>query len=584
LQTAFKAEDQAIGVLLIMTRQENNLQLAQIEEDLRLDDLESNRRLDWLASSWADPVDFRRFLMQTLDRRTGGYSASRIGKHYSFYRDVFQRNRNNSSPALCWYDANQTLQEVGYLQLDARVTQRAFAWHTQGLVPGQNLAVIRNVGIDLAIDLLAALKLGAVFTLIQPQGKAYLQRRLSILNPDHISLEEGARPQLVSSWNPRVLDSRADTVSVNDEVADWFFYPSEKAVIQCFDPCMSGLSALTDVSAESFYLGAIRDGLIGLGLKRGSLYATAGLDAMQIQPFLLMAGFLCGATFLFLDPGQIEEQPDLLCRLTFKAFGIGSEVRDLLLDRPQDIGSSWETWFRDPAESNDLALWQSLVRRNHLETSFAFNLKWLPSYGGCALHSRKRKGIPHLDVFPAPGAYFERDQTLASWGSMQPTLALIDDTAEILCPFILAQNGAAYLWAGNPEGYSRGRYEPIEEIMVTLVPLQQRYQVIFSLFSAADMAHGVAGGLVLFVFNGQQRELDQAKLKQQIHSLLFSELGPLNVPWRIEFIPLFPRFNTEGSVDALWLRQAYLSGELQRSGQEEVALAVNDLKLCLEVK
>ncbi len=334
--------------------------LSVIESELRLASQQPCGKLEWLQRSYQDPDSFWQFLKGTLDARYGEQGGSILCDRYNFFHDIIVRNRNNPAAAFCWYDTGNEPAQVSYPELGALASTRAACWSAQGLKPGQTVVLIRPMGIELVVDLLAALKAGAVISLLPPRGRGYLKRRLEALQPDHLAVDERMLPTLGGSWSPRALRDDLEKISAAAQEQVHAYRPGQ-AVFRCFDPCGPDHGAPVTVSGDAAYLCALRDGLIGLGLSKGAVYTAPGFDLLETQPFLLLAGLLCGATFLHLRAENISARPAIVTGQPIRAFGVSRQVRDLLLELGVEVGPNWQSWFRNPGESHDLEQWHNLV-------------------------------------------------------------------------------------------------------------------------------------------------------------------------------------------------------------------------------
>ncbi|MCJ7618491.1 MAG: hypothetical protein MUO43_18365, partial [Desulfobacterales bacterium] len=378
------------------------LNIDLIENDLRLGGQQPCGKLEWLEEGHRNTQDFWRALKSTHDSFFDISGASVLFNKYNFYHDIITRNRNNTAPALCLYDLAAGFREISYSQLGSMASAKASVWARLGLHPEESLCIIRPMGLDLAIDLLAALKTGLKVSFLPPQGKSFLERRLEALKPDHIVIDE-QHLSLLTAWSDKVLTEVRAGKDTQLGLERFYVYPAGQAVFSCFDPCSHKPWLPMDITSDAAYLCGLSDGIIALGLRPGQVYAAPGFHLLETQPALLLAGLFCGATYLHLLPEDIAADPELVTRRSIKAFGMSKRVRDILLENPVNINNAWEGWFRNPAESSDMEQWQLFVRDLKLENVYAFNLKCDIMFGGCSFFSVRRKGMAHMNVLPAPG-------------------------------------------------------------------------------------------------------------------------------------------------------------------------------------
>lgn len=555
-----------------------------IESGLRLDAGQFFEKQPWLEESRNSPTDFWRGLKNAFDSLYTIGGATSLFRKYDFFHDIIQRNRNNPAPALCWYDSGVGMKEMSYAELGSVAEAKIAKWARLGVQPGQTLCIIRPMGVDLASDLLAGLKTGVVLSFLPPWGRAFLQGRLDVLQPDHISAEQTLFPVL-NAWRDVVLPEEVDPTAA--PVAQTYFhgYPAGETAFRLFGRSSSAGVNPVEISCDAAYLTALRDGVLGLGLRPGKTYAAPGFHFLETQPAMLLAGLLCGATFLHLRPKEIAAGLEYMGSRPIKTFGVSCSVRDLLLKTPVDLGGRWESWFRNPSESYDLETWQLFVRNLNLANAFAFNLRWDAALGGCSLISARRKGSAHMNVLPPPGCAWTLGNPGEAGlkgpleaGSLCMALpAAPDDDLKDTCCMLMA-NRQEWLFTGVKGLSLHGACYPADELLATLLARVSFSDLYFSIadFSRADQQGG--SSVVLLVFTGRRKEVHKAALEAQIYTVIAQEMGVEFKPHLVAFFPLFPRFAEGQQVDHGWARSQYLSGFLGFRAQREIFQCITRLR------
>jgi hypothetical protein len=423
--------------------------------------------------------------------------------------------------------------------------------------------------------------------LLPPQGRGFLQRRLESLNPDHISIDERHIP-LLSEWSKLVLKGGDVRKSIIHEREQSFTYQSGQVVFSCFNPCGYEPQVPTDISSDAAYLCALRDGIIALGLGPGQMYAAPGFHQMEVYPALLIAGLLCGATYLHLMPKDIAANPELVAQKPVKAFGVSKKVRDILLGKKVETDISWECWFRNPAESHDMEQWHHFIRNLKLDNAYAFNLRWDAALGGCSLFSIRRKGMAHMNVMPVPGGAWCLGELSGGEGASVSDIGTYTLSApgapeeeKRVTVDIIAKNGHEWIYAGINTFHREGRIFPVEEILLSLSNVEIRYRIFFSIVDVPLIDPGSRHRIVLLVFRGANTGLDEARILSEIHSKITQEMGDEFQPDKIEFFPLYPRFLSVAEVDHQWCRSRYLTGSLSRRAKGEISYNITRLRECL---
>ncbi len=558
-----------------------------IENDLRLDGQQPCGKLEWLEEGHRNTQGFWRALKSTHDSFFDISAASVLFNKYNFYHDIITRNRNNTAPALCLYDLTADFREISYSQLGTMASAKASMWARLGLHPEESLCIIRPMGLDLVVDLLAALKTGLKVSFLPPQGKAFLERRLEALKPDHIVIDE-QYVSLIPAWSDKVLTEAQAGEDTQLGLERFYVYPSGQAIFSCFDPCSHKPWLPMDVTSDAAYLCGLSDGIIGLGLGPGQVYAAPGFHLLETQPALLLAGLFCGATYLHLLPEDIAADPELVTRRSIKAFGMSKSVRDILLENQVNVDNAWESWFRNPAESSDMEQWQLFVQNLKLENAYSFNLKWDATLGGCSFFSVRRKGRAHMNVLPTPGsAWMLTDPSggdseaigdsgvfcISSPGALEEEMRATTS--------LIAGNRGEWIFTGTSICSKEGRSYPVDEIYEILRNVLGRFHLFCSITDVPFADTGSGPRIVLLVFTGGRTDIDEAVLMSKIREAIAEEMGDEFQPDRIVFFPLYPRFLSDMEVDHDWCHSQYLTGALSRRSRGEIFRCITRLRACI---
>jgi hypothetical protein len=563
------------------------LETALMENDLRLDGQQPCRKLEWLEESYRDTEGFWSALKRTFDARFAAQGVSSLFNRYNFYHDIIIRNLNNSAPALCWHNPASGFRNISYRELGSMAAAKASTWTHLGLKPGQTLCIIRPLCLELIGETLAALKTGCRISFLPPQGKGFLRRRIEALQPDFIAADSMHLP-VMSEWSDKVLAECEPRENLSFERERSFTYSSGQTVFICFDPCGHEILVPSEITSDAAYLCALRDGMISLGLGPGHVYAAPGFHFMETYPSLLLAGLLCGATYLHLSPKAIAENPELVVQKPVKVFGVSKKVRDILLDKPLEVGSAWECWFRNPAESVDMEQWHFFVRSLKIEKAYAFNLRWDAALGGCSLFSIRRKGTAHMNVMPVPGSSwclgdlsgggFESSTDIGTYTVSIPGASEKEKRAT--CD-IIARNRNEWIFAGINTSHREGRNFRFHEILDSLRTIETRYAFFCSFVDVPLVDPGSGHRIILLVFRGAKRGLDEGRLSSEIRSVITQEMGDEFQPDRIDFFPLYPRFLPAMEVDHEWCRSQYFAGSLGRRSRGEIFQCITRLRECI---
>ncbi|MDO9270201.1 MAG: AMP-binding protein [Methylobacter sp.] len=543
---------------------------ALIEASLWQENQEASVDLAWLELSWKDPVRFWKALHAYGVRRQAGQSKSVPWSRYDFYHDVIVRQKDQTIPALVWFDSG-IWQSWSYAELGKVVNGLAASWEEIGVQPGDTLTILHPQGPHWLAALLAGLRLGLVVSLLPPQGNAFVSRRLENLAPQWLAMDQLYRHQLAAVWQDRVLPNKLSSLVPTRRPYE---YPGTAIVVQCFDPTSPTPDLAGSVDADTLYLGALRDGILSLGIKPGQACAAPGWHGLESQPALVLAVLLSGATWVHIDFADLVKEPERLLEQHIDVLGVSRSLRDLLLVNPPGGEKSWRYWFRHPAESANFTVWQDFIRKLQLEDSYSGNLLWHATWGGAMLFSARCRGHSHHRVLPAAGMRWQLGMVdspdlpcVGGWGRMALGKEQEGEIVWAATPYILTPYLKAWDYLGQyPQGRAGRTYPKLE--VLDLLSDRVRYPALVE-----TSVHGGDADprQVLLTFGAG---MDAGALQV----LIESELGSEFLPDRIECLPLLPQRNAEGGADQEWCQFHYLTGELYRRQRSEMYRCLSELK------
>lgn len=539
--------------------------------------------LDWVEESKKTPSRF----LAALERRALALginpAKSTPDAGTDLYHDLVARHLGGGRRALrCYTRAALSgagrWEELSFDELHARCTYRASWWAVQGVGPGSPLCVVLPFGVEFAVSLLAALRLGAVVSWLEPQGPDFVTSRLAGLEPKHLATEP---------FFARELGPFADLVLPPDALAPLpetysYTYGPGEVCLQLCSPLRAPPLAAVPVAADAAYFGALRDGLACLALRPGDLLALPGFHALQHQPAMLLAAWIIGAGYLHLSEEDAIREPALLAEAPVRTMGLTPRVRDAYLGARRGQRPPWAHVVRNPEEPCDWEAWQDLVKGCDLEEVPFSNLVVDAAAAGALLASARRPGKPYLarlqEVIPAPGRPW---QLLDFTRSGQPSAAdagvyarvTEDKKPKPLDPqyLVLARRGDEYMYGGTLDPRRSGRLYPTDEVLAVAARAP--------FLDGAAVVPVTSGGavsearFVLVGFTGDEPSITfDAALEPRraaLLRLLAAALGAEALPDRIELFPLYAR-KVDGAIDLEWIQAQYLGGLLFRKAQTPV--------------
>jgi hypothetical protein len=540
-----------------------------------------NPVLDWVAESQHTPARFLAAL-ESQARDLGVAPAKTTpGSGTDLYHDLVARHLDRGWRALrCHVRAALSgvghREELSFEELHARCTYRAAWWAAQGVGPGSSISVVLPVGVEWAVSLLAALRLGAVVSWLDPQGPDFVTARLAALAPEHVATS----PFLARQLGPLAkLVLPPDALAPLPETYSHTYGPGEPC-LRLFSP-LHAPGAAVPVTAEAAYAGALRDGLACLALRPGDQLAAPGFHALQHQPAMLFAAWIVGAAYVQIDEADAVRDPTLL-ELPLRTLGLSPRVRDAYLQARRGHRPPWAHVVRNPEEPCDWEAWRAFLEGCDLGDVPISNLVVDAAAAGALLSSPRRPGkqaLAHLQsVIPVAGRPW---QLLDFTRSGQPAAADAGVYARLgdgkkprpLDPryLVLARRGAEYLYGGTLEPRRSGRLFPVDEVLAVCARA--------AFLDGAAVVPVVSGGsasearFVLVGFTGDEprARFDAAldRRRAELCARIAAALGDDAIPDQVVLFPLYAR-RTNGAIDQAWIQAQYLGGLLFRKAQSPI--------------
>ncbi len=537
--------------------------------------------VDWLEESWRRPDALADALQRSLAGPSTGPFKSTPGARYDLYNDWVGRHVAKGRIALRCYDRRQTRDDgwssLSYDELDRRCAVRAAAWARQGVEPGAVVAVLRQLGDEAVVSLLAGLRLGACVSLLEPLGHAYVALRLKALVPQHI-----CSLPFHSPWLDELAELRLGPDGMETPLAtSSYTYAPEEPCALLFSPLRRPPEVPVPLTAARAHLGALRDGAITLALRPGDAFAAPGLHREQHQPALLLSTLCAGATFVHVAHDEALRNLTLLDTFELRTIGLDAVTCEALVAQRGGRSHRWEHVMRNPEEPTDWEAWRELIEACGLRKTAMSNVVFESASGGALLSSPRRPGSEHLaalmNVVPAAGrpwALLDFTRT----GQNSPGHAGVYAPAEPAPPdepppepapiepiYIVVgrRRGGEYLYGGTLEPRRSGRVYPTDEVLAALEDCPFLHGASIVVVPAGGTT--LAQRFVLLGFCGHEPDERFGALvasrRDELGRMLATRLGPDLLPDRIELFPLLPRVS-EGAVDHAWCQAQYRTGTL----------------------
>jgi hypothetical protein len=532
--------------------------------------------LDWLAASQSSTAATFLVALEAHASELGVAPAKTTpAAGADLYHDLIARHLGRGWRALQCYtraalSGGGRWSDLTFEDLHARCTHRAAWWAAQGIQSSSSICVVFPVGVEFAVSLLAALRLGALVSWIDPQGADFVANRLAELAPDHIATSPFHATRLgvfaKLAIPPDALVPLPETYSHT--------YTADEPCLQLCSPLHAPGTAVA-LAGPAAYAGALRDALACLALRPGDQLAAPGFHAMQHQPALLFAAWIVGAAYVHVDEADVVREPALLDR-PLRAVGITPRVRDAYLSARRGHRPPWAHMFRNPEAACDWEAWRALFDACDLPDTPVSNLVVDAASGGALLGSPRRPAHAALaclqNVVPAPGRPW---QLLDFTRSGQPATADAGvyaplgegDKPKAIAPqyVIIARRGNEWLYGGTLEPRRCGRLYPADQVLSVVAGA--------GWLDGAAIAAVISGGsasearFVLIGFTGDEPRaaFDAARERRagELCARIAGALGDDAAPDAVVLFPLYAR-RTKGAIDPAWAQAQYLGGALFR--------------------
>ncbi|MEM9491244.1 MAG: AMP-binding protein, partial [Myxococcota bacterium] len=532
-------------------------------------------------------------LVDELDRRGLARSKSSPGQNYDLYYDLVRRHTGRDLVALRWRRRGRGWAELTYDQLHNLCTQRARHWRRYGVRPGAAIAIVLPFGVEFAVALLTAFRMGARPSFIPPQGTALIAARLNNLSPDHVA-SSSLYAELLAEHADRLIPEQSDSsdspVPVGADSSGSYGYDADEPCGLFFSPLRRPAHQPVMLSAHDAWSRAVSDSVSLFSLGPGLALAAPGIHPLQSQPGILCATLIAGATYVHLKLEAALRQPGLLFDFPLHSIGITGQLRDAILRYHEPVQASWDHWFHELEAPLEWSAWRDLVEHLHLTECAASSVLFEAASGGSVLSTARRAGYDHLRAPHNVEVGWLRPWTLRDLnGSGQGALSSIGLFTELRDeePYgpdhvLLTQLSAAvpdpsngpavYMYAGNMEPRRCGRVFPTAEIRAAVAELPFVIETcIVGIQSGLSASHW---NFALLIFCGADtgvlRTAERESRIEQLRVILRARVGSEFLPERIELYPFYPNRTETGEVDHDWCKLHYVTGGLHTRAQTPV--------------
>jgi hypothetical protein len=533
----------------------------------------------WLDETRRDPPAFHSLLDEHARSAAPPALASRPDVAIDLYMDAVQRHTRENRVAMRHYDRNaRAFRDITFADLDARAAGLAGAWAAEGVGPGDPLAIVLPLGPDYLAAFAAALRIGALPVVFPPAWGRLITPRIKGAKPKRIVFDPRRVPPIGKDLEKLALDP---FLPPRPPILPPHSFAPDDPCAFVVAPTRLPLGKARPLSAKAALQRALCDAFVTFRLAPGRAIAAPGLHHEQHFPALLLASLLAGATFVHIEPSDLDENPSLLTDTAIHVLGVPASLCDRLRKKPVGRLSGLEFWFRPVDEPLDWPAYQELVKKNDWGKIPAGNVLVDSAYGGAMLFSARRPGHASARVLPAAGQpYSLVDAASGELTSEEHGLFVPLPSKKPLLDgyFILARTGAEHLYGSTRDPRRAARIFPEDDVVALVADLPF---VKGACVAPIPSGPGARYEFHLVLFTGAQPGEDAASLAPErcaeVEKLISEELGPDGIPDRIACLPLWPKQKGK-KVDAEACRAQYASGRLFKKATDPAMMRLAELR------
>jgi hypothetical protein len=533
--------------------------------------IEANGSHQSHIESWNQPGKFWTNLK--LHRSELHKSVSSIEGPINFYNDCFTKARISSDQrALKVYSHENTISEISYRELYIHSNNLANYWESKGLTHESKVVFLFPFGIDYVIHLMAALKLGVVFTFLPSSSPLEHNDLIQQMDAQYIISKSEFGIQLLHETTPLLLTP--DTIPDSDNLHT-FNYSPEEAVCHVHDP-LTQSSEINALSAKYLYHQCIRDGYFYMQLHIGEQVLVNSDLPELLQPSLILTTLLNGASLVSLDLKKWSN-PYALSEINANIIIANPKLRDYCTSHNISLKSCrlYLANIRDEVAPHAWLDFHKLIKNKNTQQAFIF---YSAATGGAILYGQKNKDFLSLNLTPVPGIAIEWKNSIIKDTSANLSIQSLSHkdpgmTMDKRIILLVQKNTSAWSYIGiSPSWYRNISYptHKIESLVQKFLPDSPS-----CLISINDSWLGHQAQ-VLCLFSTKK---NIAKL---LNDKLNKKLGALYPIHRIEIYNFPAPLNEDNEVDRNYVQFAYINGILEKKQKspsfQEIQKLINKLQ------
>lgn len=543
-------------------------------------------RPQWLLDAYADPAGFWTSNASKLCDIAPGTCRSALFQWYSLFDEFGARHVSGTRPAFTEHSQSTGFRSASYASIVTQATMISTHWNCVRKTAHATVVLVLDRGPGLVACNLAAWHCGAAVCVVPPRGPWFVRFCLEqLLQSNGVTRENvfvvagmEATPWVTEIGGLVQLDWEVKTPAIEASKPTPHRFGADEVAARCFSHLAPTWGPPVPLSAEQLYLGALRDGVMILGLRASEGLAAPGFCDVQYQSWLLWACLASGANFVDIEPEDLGNGSAVLGG-PIQTLGVTAALREVLVEReqfPSPIGV--RRWFRDVAQDFNTTRWMQLGTRLAASEVLGMNYFANAAAGGTIVYSAWSAQPAGSDVWRAPGLPCELTEpngtgmpALADLGMLTPDPKLLGLPGvqhgllqESMGQVVVVIGPEQDLWVGNIGSHRAGRFLPelpIEQVLQQRYPGAVRCALLVGLPLRRDTS---SSRVVLLVYStpGRRHLLNDVVIKAEIAE----QLGKVCVPDRVEIYDVNPKWQDlkahTPAVDRLACLSQYQSGLL----------------------
>jgi hypothetical protein len=556
------------------------LPILKMRRSLSAADGDLFRAPKWLTDSYEDPAGFWHRYLDVFSQHGGVASHARYDEGYDFYHDLVTRYQDDTALAFIHWHANRGVERLSYQNLHARCRALECAWREAGVNAGDALAIVLPIGVNYVVSLLTALKMGLCFVSVPMLGNRFAQGCIDQGHLDWWVTEDRYLHGL--EVEAERLPLSCHDLGSGGGADRSYFYEATEVVGSVFSPVQDLQDGPVEVSAQTLFLGLIRDAAIGLSLDRGDVIAAPGFCPIQFQPTILLTTLAAGATFVEFSETQAQAQTPELEQFGFTHLLLQPLTRDALVRNQLAAVPKLKRWFRNAHGALDWNRWDQFSKLAKSQSCLGSTYFANAAAGGAIMTGVSRLQPKYMHVLPMPGSGFTMaDANLSGMPTVTESGVLewseYSNSDLLIGHQLVSRDRNEFVLIGPVRPHREGQSYTGEAVtnLVESHPGVTHARVVFA--PAASAGSGWRAIVVVFVEPDGDWFNDRKSLATALSLQCKVELGLRAVPNKIEVFGQVPH-HEDGEISQAWCDGQYLTGMLHRKEQVEVFRDLSSLR------